>query len=77
MNERPAKFSHFQLARRGENYTLKMASLDSYQAEGRHSGNAIKDRSEFTFPWVRVYHSKTRLDYSFQIDRTTTVSVSG
>ncbi|ATV19964.1 type III effector [Pseudomonas avellanae] len=77
MNERPAKFSHFQLARRGGNYTLKMVSLDAYQAGRRHSGNAIKDRSESTFPWVRVYHSKTGLDYSFQIDRTTTVKVAG
>ncbi|RMM67665.1 hypothetical protein ALP12_200280 [Pseudomonas savastanoi pv. phaseolicola] len=58
MNERPAKFSHFQLARRGGNYALKMVSLDAYQAERRHSGNTIKDRSESTFPWVRVYHSK-------------------
>lgn len=77
VNERPAKFSHFQLARRGENYTLRMVSLDVYQAERRHPMNAIKDRSDSVFPWVRVYHSKAGLDKCFEIDRNTVVKVAG
>ncbi|KAA8696738.1 XopAF/AvrXv3 family type III secretion system effector [Pseudomonas caricapapayae] len=76
-DERPATFSHFQLARCGGDYTLSMVSLAAYQAERRHRGNLIKDRSQSILPWVQVYHSETGLDYSFQIDRTTTVKVAG
>ncbi|WP_308460396.1 XopAF/AvrXv3 family type III secretion system effector [Pseudomonas syringae] len=54
-----------------------MVSLAAYQAERRHRGNLIKDRSQSALPWVQVYHSETGLDYSFQIDRTTTVKVAG
>ncbi|MFA0998396.1 MULTISPECIES: XopAF/AvrXv3 family type III secretion system effector [Pseudomonas syringae group] len=54
-----------------------MVSLAAYQAERRHRGNLIKDRSQSILPWVQVYHSKKGLDYSFQIDRTTTVKVAG
>lgn len=77
VDERPATFSHFQLARCGEDYTLSMVSLAAYQAKRRHRGNLIKDRSQSALPWVQVYHSETGLNYSFQIDRTTTVKVAG
>ncbi|AVI86123.1 type III effector [Pseudomonas syringae pv. tomato] len=77
VDERPATFSHFQLARCGGEYTLSMVSAAAYQAERRHRGNLIKDRSQSILPWVQVYHSKKGLDYSFKIDRTTTVKVAG
>ncbi|WP_259639876.1 XopAF/AvrXv3 family type III secretion system effector [Pseudomonas syringae group genomosp. 3] len=77
LSETPAKFSHYQLARRGGDYTLRMVSLSAYQAERRHVGDPIKDRSGSMFPWVRVYNKKTGLDYSFEIDRSTRVKVAG
>lgn len=52
VDERPATFSHFQLARCGGDYTLSMVSLAAYQAERRHRGNLIKDRSQSILPWV-------------------------
>ncbi|WP_081023314.1 XopAF/AvrXv3 family type III secretion system effector [Pseudomonas amygdali] len=77
VDERPATFSHFQLALCGEEYTLARVSLADYQAKRRHFGNSIKDRSQSATPWVQVYHSETGLDYRFKIDRTTTVKVAG